>query len=467
MARDAETTVEPPLGDVLEMQGDDEAVERLTNVTSVEPAPPNGGYGWVCTLCVFLVNAHTWGVNSSWAVIMAHYANESTDLRASHFEYAIIGGLSISQALLSSPVATKCHKHLGMRATMLIGSAILFTSLMSSSFVTKIWQLVLAQGLCFGWGMGFLFIPASSVLPPWFSTKRSLAVGLATSGAGIGGLVYSLVTNAAIDRFGVRWAYRILACCALVANVLATLLLRETGGKARRLARRDELRFNPRDFGRIEVVLVMFWGIVTEIGYIVLLYSLPSYAASVGMTPTQGSIANALLNLGLGLGRPLVGYFSDSIGRINMAMIMTALCAVFCFALWIPAQSFALLGLFAVLAGATCGTFWGTITPVLVEVVGMKKMTGTFGVVCLSMVLPTTFAEVVAIEMSVGSDGKDFTSAQVFVAFMFVAGALSVWMLRSWKIFDTETERSMTPSPRSKYGVSWLAPRFLFRMWHV
>ena len=26
--------------------------------------PPDGGYGWVCTACVFLINAHTWGVNS-------------------------------------------------------------------------------------------------------------------------------------------------------------------------------------------------------------------------------------------------------------------------------------------------------------------------------------------------------------------------------------------------------------------
>ena len=26
--------------------------------------PPDGGYGWVCVACVFLINAHTWGVNS-------------------------------------------------------------------------------------------------------------------------------------------------------------------------------------------------------------------------------------------------------------------------------------------------------------------------------------------------------------------------------------------------------------------
>ena len=25
---------------------------------------PDGGYGWVCVACVFLMNAHTWGVNS-------------------------------------------------------------------------------------------------------------------------------------------------------------------------------------------------------------------------------------------------------------------------------------------------------------------------------------------------------------------------------------------------------------------
>ena len=26
--------------------------------------PPDGGYGWVCVGCCFIMNAHTWGVNS-------------------------------------------------------------------------------------------------------------------------------------------------------------------------------------------------------------------------------------------------------------------------------------------------------------------------------------------------------------------------------------------------------------------
>jgi hypothetical protein len=36
----------------------------MANVTTIEPIPPNGGYGWVVTFAVFLINANTWGVNS-------------------------------------------------------------------------------------------------------------------------------------------------------------------------------------------------------------------------------------------------------------------------------------------------------------------------------------------------------------------------------------------------------------------
>lgn len=38
--------------------------EPLYNVVSVEDIPPNGGYGWICTACVFMINAHTWGTNA-------------------------------------------------------------------------------------------------------------------------------------------------------------------------------------------------------------------------------------------------------------------------------------------------------------------------------------------------------------------------------------------------------------------
>lgn len=46
-----------------------ETITELTdvppqNAVSVEEPPPNGGYAWVCTACCFMINAHTWGLNS-------------------------------------------------------------------------------------------------------------------------------------------------------------------------------------------------------------------------------------------------------------------------------------------------------------------------------------------------------------------------------------------------------------------
>lgn len=38
--------------------------EETLQTETAEDVPPDGGYGWVCVACVFLINAHTWGINS-------------------------------------------------------------------------------------------------------------------------------------------------------------------------------------------------------------------------------------------------------------------------------------------------------------------------------------------------------------------------------------------------------------------
>lgn len=400
---------------------------------------------------------------------MAYFLQNPERLGVTHLEYTLVGGLSISQALVISPLAHHLSQRIGLRSTMLLGTMMIFLALFTASFASEIWHLFLSQGICFGWGMGLVYMPGSAALPPWFSTRRSLAVGLATSGAGFGGLAYSLVANSAIQHLGVGWAYRIVALCTLVANLTASLLMKENGRRTKPAA--IEAKFTFKDLGRVEMVLIIFWGVVTELGYITLLYSIPSFAASIGLSPAQGSIANALLNLGIALGRPILGYLSDRFGRINMALAMTAVCSGLCFSLWIPSHSFMLLAMFALTVGPLCGAFWMTITPILAEIVGLRKLTSSFSFIMLAMVLPTTFAEPAAMQLvSHDQDRQSYFPVQLFVGCMFLAGTLSLWLLRSWKLFYMESEEigvEAQKAKRSRFSISWLDPRLFLQPRHV
>ncbi|KAK3688054.1 major facilitator superfamily domain-containing protein [Podospora appendiculata] len=410
------------------------------------PPPPDGGYGWVCTLCVFLVNANTWGVNASWGIFLDRYLARDTFPGATRFEYAMIGGLSISQALLISPVVAASQRRVGTRYTMLLGSLVIFAGLFSASAASQIWQLFMSVALCFGWGMGLVYIPAMALLSPWFSSRRSLAVGFATSGAGLGGLAYSLITGRLIAVSGPAWTWRILSITSLVFNIVCSLALRERVITTPPTTAHRRSAFNPRTLVQTQIVLVLCWGFLTEFGYVALWYSLPSYATSIGLVPAQGAVVQAVLSLGLGVGRPVVGYYSDRVGRINMALGMTLLCSLLCLTLWTLARSYAGLLAFAALAGVVSGTFWSTVNPVLAEVVGLADAGTTFGAVCFALVIPTTFAEAVTLQLvahggsesSGGANAGSFLPSQVFVGMMFLMGAAALWLLRSWKIGDIE-----------------------------
>lgn len=336
--------------------------------------------------------------SQAYAVFLAYYLQTDTFPGASALEYAFVGGFSISLALVISPLATICVRKYGTQVALLVGIVLQTAGLLGASWASKIWHLFLSQGLAFGFGMGFLFVSSVGVVPQWFTTKRSFANSIASSGSGLGGVMYSLATNAMIQSIGLAWAFRILAIVSCVVNVISTLLIRDVSHSqiinflpllyhthqstmfhdvsryqivftqhetrspnqpelqaniANMIQRNKavgsvQLAFDWRLFKRTEFLLILGWGFFTMLGYIVLLFSLPNYARSIGLSAHQGSVIGAMLNLGAGnfprfvrryttmltrypgIGRPFVGYFSDAAGRINMAGFCTFLTGLFC-----------------------------------------------------------------------------------------------------------------------------------------
>jgi MFS family permease len=396
------------------------------------PPPPNGGYGWVCTAASAVVNGHTWGLNSSYGVFLAWYLSHNTFPGATSLEYAFVGSLSVSCAMLISPLATTTTRLFGTRTTMFIGVCLESASLIGASFAKTIWQLFLSQGVCFGLGMGFLFIGSVPVVPQWFTTRRSLASGIATCGSGLGGLVYSLAAGAMLETIGLAWAFRVLGIIVFVVNTICTILMRDRN----KIIGSSLLAFDMDIFKRPEYLLLGAWGWFSMLGYIVLIFSLSNYTNAVGLSNSQAAVISALFNLGQAIGRPPIGYFSDSVGRINMAMCTTFACGLFALVIWIFAKSYGVLIFYAIIGGTMAGTFWTTIAPVTAEVVGLRHVPSGLNLMWLTIVLPVTFSEPIALEMVDGTGS--YLGTQLWTGFMYIAGAAVLILLRGWKIGELE-----------------------------
>lgn len=238
---------------------------------------------------------------------------------------------------------------------MYIGVVFQTSCFIAASFAkAHIYQLYLTQGVLLGLGLGFTWLPTVGIISQWFDKKRSLANGITSAGSGIGGIIFSFATRAAIANIGLGWAFRMIGIVSGGMNIIAVTLIRDRNHQVRP-------RFHPLNLRHLKdpsVALVMCWSFVVQFGYVTIYYSLPDFASSIGLSETQGATVNAILNLGVAIGRPAMGFLSDRFGRIELAGITTFVNAVLVFAIWVPAKSYGVLLLFALLSGMIVGLYW-------------------------------------------------------------------------------------------------------------
>ncbi|BCS30647.1 uncharacterized protein APUU_80950A [Aspergillus puulaauensis] len=396
------------------------------------PAPPDGGYGWVIVLAIFWNNAHHWGILSSYGVFMQWFLAHPDYVSGTYLDYALIGGLAASQSCLIAPFATTVHHRYGIKFSVGLGVLLEFAALLGASWSNKIWHLYLGQGICYGWGLGLQYSSSTSIIPQWFTKRRSLAAGITTAGTGTGGLIYSLAANAMLDRWGPGWTYRVMAIFQVIVSSVCVLALRDnnqngtpTGG--------PELKAIDFAVGkRYEVWLFLGWSFFSVMGFMVIWFSLSTFSRSIGLDAQQGSIVTAVLNVGQIVGRPLLGYYSDAVGRINIATAATLVSGVLCLSLWVCAKSYAAILCFALFGGILFGTFWTVMAPLSAEVVALKEIRSCLTIMWLVCVLPATFGEAIGLELRTSGD-RPYLRTQIYTGFMYIGAALCAGLLRVWK----------------------------------
>jgi MFS family permease len=256
--------------------------------------------------------------------------------------------------MLAAPFITIFVRRFGMHVSMCIGLILQTTGYVTAGFTNHVWQLFLSQGVLVGLGVGFIYVPSIPVLSQWFHSRRSLANGISSAGSGVGGALFTWSTGAIIDTWGLKWALCVTGIITFALVSVATLLIRDRN----KHIRPSQLAIDTKLLLRKDVLLLLAWTFTSMLGYIALLFSLSDYATAIGLLRQQATNVIGFLNVGTAVGRPIIGIVSDKSSRLDVAGILTLVCGLLCFVFWIPAQSFAPLVVFALLAGAVLGVFW-------------------------------------------------------------------------------------------------------------
>lgn len=177
----------------------------------------DSSYAWAVAAATLLMASLSFGAVTSVPILFGPIYQEfgwSHGLIASIHTSAMVGA-GIGSIILGRILDKRGFLIIGLGAGLATG-----LGLVLASFATSIWQMYLAYGLLVGGiGQGAFFSPLAAAVSHWFNLHRSLAVAIALSGQGVGGLLAPPLLRIAAENVGWRatlQGYGLLCTLAMV-----------------------------------------------------------------------------------------------------------------------------------------------------------------------------------------------------------------------------------------------------------
>ena len=198
----------------------------MTTIQEGDPQKQRIFYGWVIVATLFAVNFSTMCTGTlNYGLFVLPMQRELALSRATFGWMQTTRRLSAG--VLSFAVGWLVDRY-GSRVYISISALFICVCLLLVSFSSQAWQFILLFGLI---GVSGLAAPNGIVtsvpVAKWFVQKRGRALALATSGLGIGGIVFMPVTQWLIAGYGWRGTWQILAVLFLLISMpVSALFLR-------------------------------------------------------------------------------------------------------------------------------------------------------------------------------------------------------------------------------------------------
>ena len=126
---------------------------------------------------------------------------------------------------LLGPIAGILVDRYGARLVMAIGALVTGAAFALLGLTNSLWYFYLMFLMMSVGMMGVLDIPIATMISNWFTRRRGLALGLALTGYGLGGLFMAPLASYLIDAVGWRWTFHTLGLVILIVLVPLCLLV--------------------------------------------------------------------------------------------------------------------------------------------------------------------------------------------------------------------------------------------------
>jgi len=283
-------------------------------------------YGWVMVFVGFLITWFIGCIYSSAAGMMVKPVSEDFGISRSRFSlgttFNSIGGM------IMSAIVGKLYKRFSLKKVVLASAVVFALCYGSMGFAPNIYMFYVLSFIA-----GFALVAASMVgvgtmLSRWFNEKRGLAMAIASSGSGVGGVVMNPVIGRLVTSIGWRKTYMAIGIMVVAVLVPAiTLLMKEsparagmqpygaekssvTGGKDLQqsgMMAAQALK-TPMFFMLIPIIVS-----ISATSNCVMQHTV-AYATDIGFEYTAAAGIASVLTAGLAIGKLVLGQLFDTLG---------------------------------------------------------------------------------------------------------------------------------------------------------
>lgn len=266
-------------------------------------------YGWFIVAAGLVIISLDGILLYSFGIYMP-YMKESFDI--THLEGSSLFSVRNIVFAFAMIISGRLIDKFNPKLVIFLGGFTAVLGMFLTAYAKSDWQLIFAYAVLPGIGNGFFYIPSVAIISRWFNEKRALAIGIATMGVPISGMIINPLTAWLNSTVGLERS--LMALSVILAFLLLTAFVMRRSPEEERAAgaapdSKRPLPGTDADWGVKKAVSTSsFWILYTIFflgmnTFLIILVNLFDYAKESGVTALVASGAPAAIAFGSIFGR--------------------------------------------------------------------------------------------------------------------------------------------------------------------